>query len=248
MTAVSDCATYLVKGEKDVLIDCGSGEAHEKLVENIEKAGGDVMNIDCVIGTHGHYDHLAGLEKLRAMNPSIRLAMRREDAGQIETGDPELTCAEWFFGAEMPGQKVDVIFDSDQIFSAGGMDFEIMHTPGHTPGSICIKLDIDDKLALFTGDCISPGNDRVRSDREDWEATLDMLHNEDFDLLLPGHANNWVMDPFTLALTAKSFLGGPADAAFDFLRKRLTNQIWTFFTFNYSHITPVLARFGAKKK
>ena len=68
-----DCNYFLVRGEKPVLIDCGCGKAHDMLQKNLSKAGCAAGDISCLIGTHCHYDHVGGLEKLREENPDLIL-------------------------------------------------------------------------------------------------------------------------------------------------------------------------------
>lgn len=245
MTSLNDCAVYVVTGERAALIDCGSGEEHGKLMRNLEKTGVRAADIDCVIGTHGHYDHLAGMEKLRGENPGIRLAMHENDADQVESGDPELTCAEWFFDRDMPPARVDERLTGGESFSAGGHAFEVIHTPGHTPGSICLLTETGGKTVLFCGDSVVPGNHRVRSNRQDWENTLDILLGLEFDLMLPGHATQLLGDPFAAAL-ALPFGKAAARAYCRLLMKYFLDPMWAIATFNYSYTTPFMAQLGGR--
>ena len=238
----NDCATFLVMGEKPVLIDSGSGEGFERMRRNIEGLGISIADIACVIGTHGHYDHINGIARLREQNPGLLLAMHEADAAQIEDADPDLTCASWFFGVEIKPLRVDAKLRGGDKFNAGGTEFEIIHVPGHTPGSIAVVTEIGGKRVLFCGDCYVPGCDRVRSDYDSWQSTLDTLNSLEFDVVLPGHIMQLAFDPFCAMLAAQRLSKKASHGIFDFLKSNFSRQIWPISIFNYEYITPFFAK------
>jgi metallo-beta-lactamase class B len=242
----NDCATYLVIGEKPVLIDCGCGEGFDRMRRNIEGLGVAIADIAYVIGTHGHYDHINGIARLRDENPGLQLAMHEADAEQIEIADPDLTCAGWFFGIEIQPLRVDVKLLGGETFEAGGVEFEIIHVPGHTPGSIAVVAEIGGKRVLFCGDCYVPGCDRVRSDYDSWLSTLDTLNNIEFDVVLPGHIMQLAFDPFCAMLSTQRLSKKLSRNVFIFLKDNFSRQIWPLSTFNYEYITPFFAKLSKK--
>ena len=60
-----DAAVYLIGTEKPVLIDCGCRYGFTKLKKNLKVIGLSVKDIDMVIGTHGHYDHVDAIESIK---------------------------------------------------------------------------------------------------------------------------------------------------------------------------------------
>lgn len=241
MSHAHDCGFFLVMGARPVLIDCGCGEGHASLTRNLRRLRVSPGDIDCVICTHGHYDHTAGITRLRAENPEIRMAAHAFEADQIENGDTELTCAGWMFGKEIAPERVDVRFMGGETFEAGGLEFEIIHAPGHTRGSICVRVSVGGRRVLFTGDSMGSGNDRVGSDFEEWKRTLERLAELEFDLLLPGHLNQWVLNPYCATL-AQPFSRQFGRKAFDFLMNHGIELFWNASVFQYSHVTPIFAK------
>ena len=238
-----DSSAYLVMGDAPALVDCGSGKAHNKLLGVLASLGARPENIAVVLGTHCHYDHIAGIERLRKENPALPLALHEADAAPVETADSERTCAGWFFGERISPQRVDILMTSRQSLDIAGLTFECIHTPGHTPGSACFRVEVSGKTILFTGDCLVPGSSRIMSDYDDWRGSLETLADIDFDILLPGHKRLWLGDPF-LACLKQPFSKPLGRKAFKLLQKNLRRGHWRNASAVYSHIMPLAARLG----
>ncbi len=238
----TDCASYLIDGEEPVLIDCGTGRGHAKLLENIAETGVPVRDLYCVIGTHGHFDHLAGITALRQENPRLMLAMHDADADQIENADQKRTCADWFFGDRMEPEKVNIRLQDGYVFNVCGYSFRIISAPGHTPGSIFILAEIDGRRILFIGDAFVPGNDIVGSSYSDWVTTINLLPALEFDMILPGHISQF----FSLPMLAPYIPFVPrslADTVYNLVVNNLPKRLyWEFSSYQYSQIFPKFAK------
>lgn len=241
--SMNDSCCYVIRGEPSVMIDCGCGEAHEHLSHSLERIGIGLHDINCVIGTHAHYDHVAGIERMREDSPEIQFALHRDDAVLIEQADQEATCADWVFGASVTPQKVDIQFQGDESLTIGNLVFDIIHTPGHSPGSICVRVNIDGKTFLFSGDCLVPGSHRVKSDISAWRGTLAKLEEIDFDIMLAGHPWQWVFNPYFSSLM-QPFSKRLGKRIFRLCADTMTEPFWQIGTFQYTHIMPVMTRFG----
>lgn len=241
--SMNDSCYYVIRGEPSVLIDCGCGEAHENLIRSLEKTGAGIESIDCVIGTHGHYDHVSGIARIREDNPGVRLALHRDDAAFIEQADHEATCADWVFGARIDPQKVDIQFQGDETLDIGNLSFDIIHTPGHSPGSVCVRVSVDGKTFLFSGDCLVPGGHRVQSDIQAWRGTLEKLEDTDFDVMLPGHAWQWVFNPYFSSLM-QPFSKRLRKRLLRLFAETIAEPFWQIGIFQYTHVMPVATRFG----
>jgi hydroxyacylglutathione hydrolase len=142
---------YVVRAEESaadcVIIDAGSDarELVESLVEHRR-------NPVAVILTHGHTDHIAGLETLRRQFPAIQVYIHKLDAPMLN--DPMANLSAFFQGPHT-AEPADVLVDDGDVIEEAGLRLEVLHTPGHTPGGICLYAR-DDHLA-FVGDALFAG-------------------------------------------------------------------------------------------
>lgn len=135
---------YLLIDEESkeaILIDCS--EENENIYNTINEHGAFLKYI---LLTHGHFDHVLGVNGTKKRYDSIVL-MHAEDQYLLDTMDRFVQD----FGMERVDlQEIDgYIFEGD-IIELGTHQIQVIHTPGHTPGSVCFLLD--DKL--FTGDTL----------------------------------------------------------------------------------------------
>ena len=136
-----------------------------------------------VVATHGHYDHIGAVVPL--CGNELPLYIHKED--ELALTDP----AGW--GAGFPGPPVgrpgDVRAVSDgDVLDLAGITLEVLHTPGHTPGSVCFRAD----AFVFTGDLVFRGTigryDLPNSSEKAMRASLRrfLLLPDDLDVY-PGH-------------------------------------------------------------
>lgn len=139
---------YIISNEsKDcVVVDCDGDIS--AMARYLDRNG---LKPEYIILTHGHDDHIGSVEEL-AEKYGSKIA-----AGRLETdmlANPELNLSS-FIGGRPVSIKPDTLLDDGERFNAGGLEFKVMHTPGHTQGGIC--LIIEDKLisgdTLFAGSC-----------------------------------------------------------------------------------------------
>jgi glyoxylase-like metal-dependent hydrolase (beta-lactamase superfamily II) len=144
----------------------------------------DPKSIKMVVNTHTHYDHVGG----NGYFLNAKTAMHEADAPALEKADAEMCMVDYFDGKLKP-RSVDTKLRGGEKLSIGGYNFEVLHTPGHTPGSICL-YDAAKKL-LISGDMVfADGIGRIDvpgSDPEAMEASLAALAKLKVDKLLPGH-------------------------------------------------------------
>lgn len=104
------------------------------------------MCVKYIAATHAHLDHIVALDDLKEETGSITIAHKLEAKA---FGDSTLN-GSMLFGLNKVFNEPDIKADDGYIFECGGIEFKIIHTPGHTEGSICILTD----SLLFSGDTL----------------------------------------------------------------------------------------------
>lgn len=171
---------YVVRCEdsgRGVIID--PGDEPEHIAEQIEAMK---VEPEAILLTHGHIDHTNGASALRKRF-RCRVVCHGRDGDMVRGAEATL------WGLERHPCSVDQEVQDGEVIAVGGREIGIIHTPGHTKGSICFKLD----TVLFTGDTLFKGSiGRTDlpggSDREMMESLRTRLAVLDgATLVYPGH-------------------------------------------------------------
>ena len=162
---------------EDVIVDTGTGDNFKYIKSSMESAGINIEDLSLIVNTHNHFDHIGGNKCF-----DLDVAMHIEDARAIEEENDDVTAAS-MFGRSMEGLKVDrKLKESDKIHN-----FEVIHTPGHTNGGICLY----NGKTLISGDTVFAGGGFGRMDIggnvQDMKNSLERLSRLNMEYLLPGH-------------------------------------------------------------
>ncbi len=181
-----DASSYLITGKEPTLIDCGSSAGYPALKRDLASFGYRPADIKRVIATHGHWDHLSGMALLRHESDA-QLFIHGADRAQVESGDRDLTAA-FLYDRPFPPVRVDGELEDGQVWQVNDFRLTVHHTPGHSPGSVCLWTEHQGMKLLIAGDTLWGGyHPRVGSDLEAWRQSLDRLLELDFDIMAIGH-------------------------------------------------------------
>jgi len=125
------------------------GDEVDEIMAIVRRHG---LTVKQIIVTHGHIDHVGGAMKLKRVTGAPVL-LNQNDYDLLKTADQVAT----WLGMTPPG-KIDVDQDlsSGDVVSVGGLKAEVMHTPGHTEGSVCLHFAQQQKL--IAGDTLFAGS------------------------------------------------------------------------------------------
>jgi len=183
-----NCYIYYDEQTKEgIIIDPAAFTEAEK--KNIIKIIDDnKIKIKYIINTHGHIDHILG-NKFAKDHFKVPILMHKNDVFLIENSSEQAK----FFGLDLPDSPpVDDFLTEDTVLRINDIELKFIHTPGHSPGSVCI---IDDKNKnVFCGDLIFK-NSIGRTDLQggDLKVLIDSIKNKLFKhckddfTLYPGH-------------------------------------------------------------
>ncbi len=187
-----DANAFLIAGDEPTLIDCGSVLGYNGLKRGLAEVGCAPRDLKRVLATHGHWDHLSAMAKLRTESDAALLVQEAERA-VVESGDWERTSA-FLYDCAFPPVHVDGYLTDGDAFSVSGVKIHVYHTPGHTPGCVCFHLEMAGVKILIAGDTIYGGyHPRIGSNVDTWRASLERLLELDFDALAIGHSTPTLM-------------------------------------------------------
>ena len=180
---------------------CGTAEETAAVTSFIEKKG---LKPACIMLTHGHFDHVLGVSELSASYGGLPIYMNPADKVTLENN----IYFSRMFSAEMPAAFETVDVREGDTVKVGSLCFEVLETPGHTPGGVCY-LEHTEKM-MFSGDTLFAGSiGRTDLPGGDYDALMKSIFDKlmilDGDIkIIPGHgpsteiAQERMTNPFLL--------------------------------------------------
>lgn len=138
----TDSNVFIIEDEETIMIDSGKGTT-DWVLRTVREKG---LTIDIIINTHCHVDHIGGNRQF----PAAKIYAHKLDALDIETGSQK-TLWHWEFREPLAFPVARKLREGD-VINSGTCQLEVIHTPGHTEGSM--SLYEPEKKILFTGDCV----------------------------------------------------------------------------------------------
>jgi glyoxylase-like metal-dependent hydrolase (beta-lactamase superfamily II) len=156
------CQCYVLRGDGVIAVDAGAPSKGSRLLHALRSEHLSPRDLNLVVITHGHWDHIGSAAEIKAAT-GAKIAMHRAEVGWLENSLKPLSPGVTAWGKilramhrpfmpliDIPATGVDIVLD-DEPFSlwAYGIPGQVIHTPGHSPGSVSLLLESGD---AFVGD------------------------------------------------------------------------------------------------
>ena len=200
---IPDSHVYVIgePSSKDLsIVDAGLMGKGSYKIESIKNAGLELSDIKRVILTHTHLDHIGCLREILEEMPHAELWVHREEGEPLQQGDDRTVYGMDMFKNMCQAQygikpdafifKVDRMLEGGETLELGGMIWEVIHIPGHSPGGIALYHR--SAKILIPGDVIYADSaigryDLHRANGSQLRDALMTLAELEVDILLPGH-------------------------------------------------------------
>ena len=162
----------------------GAGQSFDALIKNIEKLGLKPSKLKAILATHAHIDHIGSLLRFQEAY-NTKIIAHELDADAIESG---VGVAAEAYGVDYYPCTVDLRLTAEgESLRFGSHVLNVIHIPGHTPGSIAAYIDIDGKKILFGQDIHGPYLPQWGADPKQAVISLKKLIDLKADILCEGH-------------------------------------------------------------
>jgi len=182
---INNCNTYLIDGPTRILIDPGHFRLFNRVENELKKLGIGIKDIDLVLTTHAHPDHI---EAIKLFKSSETLTALHEKEWELIKKHRDFIDS--VFGITPEAIAPD-FFLREGEFWVDGLELKVLHTPGHSPGSLSIYWP--EQKALFTGDLIFKNGigrtDLPGGSSAQLENSISRLKQLDVRFLLCGHGD-----------------------------------------------------------
>ena len=152
--------------------------------EIIAVAKQNKLQINYIINTHGHVDHIGGNAEMQKLT-GAKIIVHEDDAIML-TSTPAMMLK--MFGAKQ-SPPADILVKDGMVISAGNIELKVIHTPGHSPGGICLYIP----GYVFTGDTLFvEAVGRTDLPGGSWQVMYNSIQTRIFTLpddtkVMPGH-------------------------------------------------------------
>ena len=194
-----DPNVYLLSGGDELaLVDAGAGPGEDRILKNVRSLGYDPALIGHIFLTHAHADHAGGAASLaEQLGAQVYLSQLEREA--LENADEEalglsIARRNGFYPDDyrLDPCKVDLPLRGDEKLRCGDLELAVMPTPGHSAGSVCFLVEIEEWIALFAGDTVFAGGQislivAPGSDLLALQESVTSLGGLGVASLLPGH-------------------------------------------------------------
>jgi len=184
----TNCYAVLCEESREALIiDPGFSAGEERhVIDHVIRRG---FKVKFILNTHGHADHISGNGILKRLTDAWIL-IHEEDALMLTDPHENLS---FMLGLTITSPRADRLLKDEDLISLGDLDFKVIHTPGHTRGSISL-FSMEEKI-VFTGDTLFAGS-IGRTDlpgssfRDMMDSLRRLMELPDETIVYPGHGDS----------------------------------------------------------
>lgn len=180
------CNVFVLKGShKNILIDVGLPDDYDHLCAGLEEIGLTINDIQMVILSHEHVDHIGCVPRL----PRHIVVAAHERAAHKFLLDDQFSMLGGIFNTRAGAFHVDIHLENGTTIDIGGIKLRTLYTPGHCSGAICLYEP--NRAALFTADTVFAGGILggifASGNISDYINSLERLNELRLNAMYPGH-------------------------------------------------------------
>jgi len=214
--------TYVIRDQGAIIVDGGDTKKTNEFMKGIERISLKPEEIKLIVITHGHFDHIGTAADIKRLTKA-KLAMHEKEKGCLEKGLMPLSPGFNLWGTVMvgvmkvfmipfrtiPPTNVDIILEDYEFPLADyGIPGKVIHTPGHSAGSVSVLLETGD---AFIGDLamnefplsFGPGFAAFGDSLEEIIDSWSLLLGKGAKMIYPGHG-----DPFPVSVIEEALANG----------------------------------------
>ena len=210
--------SYVIQSEEVILIDCGPPGRANDILKGIERLSIEPEEIRLIVLTHGHWDHIGSASAIKEIT-GADIALHQQEKDWLEKSLKSLPPGATAWGriligmmalfmplVHIPAANVDIVLGDEGLSLAEyGVAGSVIHTPGHSSGSVSVLLETGDALvgdlAMNTPPLrFSPGFPIFAEDMQTVKGSWRQLLDEGAETVYPGHGKPFSADIIRNAL------------------------------------------------
>lgn len=158
-------AFIVAVGEAWILVDGGLSDRSDRILAEAAALKLRPERLEYMIVTHAHYDHVGSIKALKKLCPQTKIVAHKKEAERLLHGRSPVPAGTMLLSRPLswlgslvfrqcirfPGFATDIVVDENFKFNLAGVECELFHTPGHTDGSLSLRVG---RCAVFVGDTV----------------------------------------------------------------------------------------------